>query len=219
MGRFDGVGWRSDALEREWHARQAAMPPLPSSAATVERETGDIQCSAVALQLSKAYQMSKRFKPPSEPQVHAAAAAELPPLPGLTRPMAMDGTSARPSRTCAARAAHLAGKTTYTNALGGVTPEPKAYRTALLELPPTLPMPAHTASAICSSLTPVLDALMSGIDVKSADFQAARNAYASWGETSWVDPRTSSADVASTGPLAAGGGGQVRSKPAKGWPC
>ena len=50
-------------------------------------------------------------------------------------------------------------------------------------------VPASTAAAICASLAPVLDALMRGVDVKSVDFQAAKNAYNSWLESSWLDPR------------------------------
>lgn len=137
----------------------------------------------------------------------------------------------RRSRACGWRSAYNAGKTTYTNVLGHVSLEPNAYREALLELPAAIPVPEHTTGAMCSSLAPVLSALDRGLDYKSIEYQAAKNAYASWCHESWWDPRGDIADgrgagagaasaavgAAANGGSGGGASGCARPKPPKGW--
>ena len=157
----------------------------------------------VADQVEKAYQMSKRFKPATAPYATSGGTdgAAAPPQPddtGGPNPEPAERDAALPTSAKSARQAKL---TTYFNAQGQLHIEPMAYKLALAELPASIPVPPHTAAGMCSSLMPVLDKLNQAVDFKSPDYEAAKNAYASWHDTTWLDARSNT----------------VREKPAKGW--
>ena len=169
----------------------------------------------IAEQVEKAYRMSKRFKPtPSSAGSADPVTANGDKAGGEQGDKASGGgeagepvaASSNGTKHDAAKSARDANRTTYWNALGGLMIEPVAYKLALAELPRTIPMPPESSAAICGSLQPVLEKLNRGVDPKSIDYEAAKNAYASWPDASWLDPRAQTSE-----------GGRVRPKPTKGW--
>jgi hypothetical protein len=209
---------RSDGLEHAWHVREAALTTAETAAAVAiatksaekaAEEDAELTVAApeiapgaamtaapadvspaierkrispqLAEKITSAYKMSKRFK---------VSNADVAGQPAGSAKAAREGATSDGTKSGA-----------YWNALGGLMIEHTIYQSVLAELPRRLPIPKKTASAICSSLAPVMLALNDGLDPKSADYRAAQAAYASWNDVSWVDPRDKA----------------VRAKPAKGW--